>query len=1323
MIENPKGLLGYENDLTPELNPETPVVAQEEIPDADFDDKLRDTLYDSAVWGLFRKSAVLRDLPDEHDYKVTQEQIDEVQKKLSGDYDATYWVCSNARSDAQLERLTKMKIEDLERRKRVDNSDIGLDTFGTVIGAVFDPINYVPLFGTAGKVASVSRYLKLAAGNATVNILERGITQNVTGYSQNYVASAILGALGGGVIPFGIDMVNKGFRKGAEAAEQILTDATTMTKHADAVAKGTKAPNQTNNIDDFVADLNKKHDPTFIEVVDDIEVRNAISPERGVFVVSLDDAKKLAASRGIELDELAKGVFDDESGKTFLIKDNLSGAEDLRKTLLHEQGSHGLKYVLPQETYKRILAELRSRLLNNPSDAMKRAVKRAGGDADLEEVLGYLAEELKPSNPLMRNIKKNLDKSLNAMGFKGRLSDEDFVDILTKSSKHYAEGQKGYRVLSDGSCVFNGFHYSKKNLLNPEELSFVDKVITGDNAIKNGLYRVLKWYSKKAAFHATPWSVASESQSPTLQRFIKQMLMNPYMGKSDLGVLPAEYRKSQISRKGMTLWNDYMKARHKALVKFEKLRNAPKQVFNEQVVKAYNAKYANNTSGLLDTKLMDGVEEAVECLHAYREYILEVAQDPKKFVGEGEALLSKDWYKYDDEFYRIMDDSKYIEMFNLFKTEGAFRDFLYKYARAAVKEDVVRQQLEDKFTILWRRESEKAKKLGKELPERQEVTDEILQMELDKQCFEWADGIADRGASQKHAASNSIAKSIDSVDCFKHRLPMDTSVEMMLPNGNAFSFDNNLRSYDLDTFIPLLTNRVSGEIAASSMFVKGGKLSYKNPLGFMDEVDNNFAGQRSLIEGELKQLVNAGKITQSDMQRDLKAFDFARDHLRGVMTSTEAHGYTDALARTLNNLAYARNGGNMTLNQLGEIAGTIAHEGLKAIADVSPAFGKMVTDYRMGKGSEDMVQEAVLETFGDSAQRYTFLNGNSTSSKLFRMAGTDNAWSRAGDVVGGGIKTMGSFVSYVTKFDRLTSNMINSIQKHSIIDLTMWVNGKEFPAYRDPFSDKRLAAVGLGSKTDIDNFRASLKPFLQMNEKGQLIGMDIKGLRSSDPDLFMQYYALLENQTLRCITMPTIGNTVMLKETSPFWRVFFMFKDFTMRSTHSQTLRTLSNGECDDYLAWVYSSMVNTGLVAGLAYGKAWALHSDNENKRKQFLERSLSFENLARSFIVRSSHGSILSPLNDLAEAGGVFDNSIRTTVDRTKFANSDAMTVGKVLTQLPAVDAALDLRDAGLSLADGQITQKDLRQLLELCPMQNFIPMMYLREELVKNSNFPRK
>ena len=68
--------------------------------------------------GAFRTAGTLKDAPDDDTFTLTQEDIDAVQKELGGDYSATLWVAQNARSATQLAKLTRMKKEDLERRKK-----------------------------------------------------------------------------------------------------------------------------------------------------------------------------------------------------------------------------------------------------------------------------------------------------------------------------------------------------------------------------------------------------------------------------------------------------------------------------------------------------------------------------------------------------------------------------------------------------------------------------------------------------------------------------------------------------------------------------------------------------------------------------------------------------------------------------------------------------------------------------------------------------------------------------------------------------------------------------------------------------------------------------------------------------------------------------------------------------------------------------------------------------------------------------------------------------------------------------------------------------
>lgn len=1301
-------------------NPVAPIVEQEEPEEASFWDKTENTLYDSALWGAFRTAAAKKDLPDEDNYKLTQEDIDRVQKEL-GDYTATLWVCQNANSPAQLERLIRMKKEDLERNKRVEESSVDWNTAGTLLGLFLDPLNYVPVLGATGKLGSVARYAKMAAGASIGNLVDRGLAQAASGYRQDYPMAALMGAVGGAGIPMALDLLGKGFSKATKAVgEQLYGEATNTIIDAEKLAKGERLSTERTNVKEFIDSLTQVHDKAFVKSIKDAGVAGQIRPKHNVFVVSKENAKKIVEGRGWEFDDNAKGFFDDETGVTVLIKENLSGNEDIRKTLLHERGAHGLKYVLSPNDYAKVLAELRFRINNNPSPAIERAIKRAGGNADAEEVLGYLAEEMKPSNPLMRKIHKAMDKGLNALGFKGRLSDDDFIDILTKGAKHYAEGQQGYRVLKDGACEYKGIHYSKKNLFNPQQITMA---ATFEN-FKEGAEDTFNNVLKRTALYATPYSVCSTSMSKTLKDIASKLVASPYMDKLN-GAIPAEVYKDNMRYHAEHMINNYMKVRDEALVRLQKLSADAKYDYNEAVIRAYNAKNAGNTAATVSHQFPPEVMKGVAELEKLREYMRELLTDPSKYLGEGYGLLPHDWYNYSDEFFRWIDEGKHAKLLVDFKNKKELAKELHKYCYKFGKKDVVRKQIEDEMTAVWRKECEKAKAKGQPLPEAPKLSEDAFLQEYDKRARECAMGWVDLGASELEKTANFNMTKIGSLDCLKYRFPLDTSGEMVI-RGNMFSFDNNLRSYDIDSFLNPLVNRLTGEVSLTTVFPKDTKTIFANPLGFVEQIDYNLQGMKAVVDAELEDLVQRRQITKDQKANDLKAFDFMCDKLRSMPIAEHPHTLLDAAARTLNSYAYARNSGNMVFNQLGEISGTLAYAGYGALFDLMPGLGKIVTEARMGRGSVEMLEDARLATFGDEGYRYIFGNAGDSSSRIYRDILNDTRTAKALDKVAGFANLTSNLMSKVTGFQKLTETMIQSAQKQTMIDLAKWVNGKEFPSYRNPFSKKKLEAIGLKYANSASDFREALKPYIVLDKSGNLVDFNIKALRQNDPDLYMQYYMLMTNQVKRCITMPSIGSTNMLKESNPFWRVFFMFKDFAMRATHTQTLRILSNHEKDDALAALYSMATNTAVVVGLAYAHSKLdYHKGNEYAQKKYMQEYLKPEALGYIALMRSSvPGTALSPLNDILEAT---DNtpvpSIRSTTNRYKRSKGANERVGDYLMQLPAIKTGTDSIKSAIDLTKipaGEYTRKDFNNLLKLLPGQNFIGIMGLRDELL---NLPKE
>lgn len=1311
-------------------NPVAPVVEQEETEEADTWDKFEDTLYDSALWGAFRTAAAKKDLPDQEGYKLTQEDIDQVQQEL-GDYSATLWVCQNANSPAQLARLIRMKKEDLERRKRVEESDIGFSTFGTVLGFAFDPLNYIPALGAAGKLGSAARYAKLAAGAAVGNIVDRGLAQAASGYRQDYPMAALMGAIGGAGIPMALDLMGKGFSKASKAVgEQVYGETTNIIIDSEKLAKGERVSLERANTEEFVSSLTQLHDKKFVKEIKDAEIAGQIRPKNNVYVLSKEDARKVVEGRNWEFDENAKGFFDDESGVTVLIKENLSGNEDIRRTLLHERGAHGLKYVLSENDYNKVLADLRFRINNNPSPAMQRAIKRAGGNADAEEVLGYLAEEMKTSNPLMRNIYKAMNKGLNALGVKGRLTDEEFIDILTKGAKHYAEGQKGYRVLGDGGVEYKGLHYSKKNLFNPENMEMAARFAQLKDDVKDFAVGNVEKLFKRTKLFATPYSQCSTSQSKTLRGINERLINSPYM-ETKSAEIPAEVYKDNMRFQSEHLLNNYFQKRNEAMVRLQKFSADAKYNYNEMVVKAYNAKHAGNMAAYVGDEFPPEVLAGVAELEKLRNYQLELLVDPQRKLGAGYGLMDENgWQAFDSEFYRWIDNSKHAELLSSFKSKAEAAKELTKYCIKYGKKDIIRQQIEKERQAKWAQACEEAKAKGEPLPEKPEaLSEDAFMKEYERRAEDCARGWVDLGVSDVTANVN--LDEIGTLGCLRYRFPMDTSGSLELSNGNLFSFDDNLRSYDIDTYMPALINRISGEVSLTTVFPKDAKTIFVNPLGFTQKVNYDLEGQRRVIKAELEDAVQRRQITVGDMADDLQAFDFMTAKLRGFPMSEYPQTLWDAGARTLNNFAFARNSGNMVLNQLGEVGGTIGYAGIRALFDLFPYAKRLVTEAQLGKASMDTIEEARLATFGDEGYKFIFGNANDSSSRVYRDLMNESRASHFWDKLGGVANTSASAMSKLTGFQKLTENMIQSAQRQVMIDIVRWVNGKDFTGWQNPFSTKKMEGAGLVYGNSVQSFREGLKKYLVLDKQGNLVSFDVQALRKENPDLYMQYYRVLENQVRRCINMPTIGSSNMLKESGAGWRVFFMFKDFVMRAVHSQTIRAMSIREADDALAASFSLLTNLAVVLAPVYLRSkYIFNKDNEYNHEKYMKEYLNPVSLGYVALMRSPYtGSALSPIADVAETFGMSPvPSIRTTTNRYRRQKNTDEVLGSMITQLPAVKTGTDLIGAPLNIGkkaftNDRYTRRDWDELLKLLPGQNHIAIMKLRDELLDTTDLPKR
>lgn len=1314
-----------------QLNPLAPLEVQrieepkQPIEEATFEDKFFNSLYDSAIWGTFRTFAARKDLPDDDSFKLTQADIDSIQKELGGDYAATLYVCQNARSAAQLRRLTEMKKADIERKKRVDASSADGNTLGTIAGSLLDPLNLIPLAGVAGKVGKLARYARLAGANAAFNVVERSATEKLTGYQQNLPMAALTGALAGGVIPLGFDIAGKVLSKTVKAGRDLMGQGLALKDTSDALANGTKAPNQVLSAQEFLSRLQKVHDVNFTTQIADKALSKRLSPKKGVYITSLKDIQQIYKEYGVDVPDNAKAVYNDGTNTAVLIKDNITDLSEVEKLIWHEKGAHGLRYILKEKEYNALIDKVRDKMQNNPSPAMKRAMAKAEGSKNPDEILGYLVEEAKPSNPLMKALRKSVNRAFNAAGFKGRISDDELIDIVKAAAKANMDNEKGYRILADGSTIYHGVHFSQNNPVNPSIVARNTKDSLAD-------------WARRSAIIAAPYTLARNSLSKVMRSFGEAMMLNPYMDKA-ISRIPVEEYKRQIVSKLNPYINDYHKIRHEYILKqlpvFGRFSESMKVDFDKAVTICYNATYGNNRAAHIGEQFDPLVLQAAKVQKELRDTLVDIAQNFDKMTGGlGNNLLPKEWKNIDDETWRFINGDKLASFICQFKDgkKGAI-DFLAEYAKVAAKRDIIKQQLEEKALREWQQEAQRLGKKGLPAPQKpQPITDTQLEEEIEKMAKDWAVGIVDHNTHNRGASIRDLTDGAKSLPNFRHRMPMDTSTVIKSPHGIDFSFDNVLREFDFDRTVPYLCNRIAGE-ASLSTYLKNTTRKAEDFFGNVINVQDNVANKRREIEMELNNARDNGLLSESDVKQELETFDYVISKIRGVDTEYKAKTYGDAYAELLTNTSFFQNGGLMGINQLGELSGLMAHCGIDSLFDIMPGIGRTLRDIQYGKEFNRNMDEVTLDVMGDEVSKYIWHSVDATSSRSFRdVAAHNSQLASAMDSLGGYVRTMDSAINTLSGLPKLEYAMRQSARKQTVIDVVKWASGKEFSKWRNPLSIGKREAAGI---IDEKAFREALKPYLRFDKDGKLSSFDYKALEKADPDTAIRFRTLVDNQSNRAVTSSnTLGDANLLKGTSPFWRVFFQFKDFTMRAMHTQTVRALKNHELDDFLSFGFSILTTAAATLMTQYAKAYTRYRKESERQEALKETRLDSGNFWANILIRTPMTSPLTTGNDLLDMVGLSPlENVRTTINRPPKTKKNVLDntddyVGQAITQLPAVTSGVDaaktlVKPAKDMYNKGRLSKEDIRLITNTTIGRTTLPFIYLREELLKNSTRQEK
>lgn len=1268
--------------------------------------------------------------------KVTQADVDYVKAALPDDPATQSFILMNGRDSEEIKWLTTQKLEQQERRRKIEQYNDGciltIANAGRLLGGLADPLNLVPV-GAAfnglkitariGKmIYSTSKIAKVATKAATVGIVNvpvtitddalreqfGGVQIGIKDYGWDaamaFAGGAVLGGIGGVFNPKVLRSPH--LKKIATTADHTET-------------KGIRGAADLDNDairNETIKDALSLHDKNYGSTIKS-KYYGKLENNKRVVAMKFDDAKALVARKaGIDIPDNAKSFYVPNEDYTILLTDRLKPTE-VDIVLAHEYAVHaGLKNLFGEQDYVKLLDDVDK--LSNKDGHIFNEARRLSNSYDPEEILAYAVEHDMLPKGFTSRIKGLVNRGLKREGLSSKITQEQVKDLLMQQAESQREVNSGFHFNDDGTTAFAGIKFSQDNPLNPQiwrAFYALEQPVmkTTQGMLPKFTRNIGKWFENNVIFR-TPYGMMINSSSNTLRRFASQLTDDVRgRGLGNVRTISAETNKQRIIGQLSVPYLDYANVRQRWMIKNVK---AP-QAFDKLVIQAYNAKYAGNKANIAQ-EFPDEVNAAVEQLKRYRDLQLELGKRSATDVGsKSNNLIEEDWAPIDEELWRNVDGDMRQKFLAMFNTEDEAKEFLTNYYKSYAKRDVIRAKMERAID----KENKRIQEYNDSIPEGSERKPKpLLKKNIkDKDIDKWLD------EHVPHAVDFIIKRNFDiedksnlgnigNLNFFKERIPIDTTGVLKMPNGKEFSFDNNLRSYDLDTTIQKNMNRFAGE------------LSVKNVFNNQDSLDKFL----SKVQNELKLSVEDGRLNKGRADREYKETVNLINELRGIRPDRDINEQMGALVHIMRKLAYMKNGANMGFAQLGELGGAIAYGGISKVFSVFKPLNTLVENAKWGKITADEIRDVERQMFGASMESQIFSINYGDRALRDVLTEKDSIVNKALTTVGDVVSNASKITSAINMLPKMTDSMVRSMRTQTIMDSLAWANGEKVSLLRNPFSKAKLRASHISAK-DAKRIQDNLKKYSTYQD-GDLIKLDVEAFQKADPVSFAKWYGMIQTQSERAIISGSrLGNRNILKDKNLLNQLLFQFKDYSLRSINANTMRALTTRDLDDAIATMMSIVTNLGAYAVKAGATLAMMKAIGEDEKAQeYYDRMFSNNNLARAAIFRSAMiGSPISFFNDFMEAGrlntGILDfsqGSVRTTVSHSSYGQADTVGefAGNVIEQLPALQQAQSLFDI-VSYFANEGNKKDFRNFLKAMPIPQWFPITTYLNKIVDDSSYP--
>lgn len=437
-------------------------------------------------------------------------------------------------------------------------------------------------------------------------------------------------------------------------------------------------------------------------------------------------------------------------------------------------------------------------------------------------------------------------------------------------------------------------------------------------------------------------------------------------------------------------------------------------------------------------------------------------------------------------------------------------------------------------------------------------------------------------------------------------------------------------------------------------------------------------------------------VSKSKIRRTLKAFDEILNDIQGI--PREEFSIFGKSMDMLGKYNVIRLMGAAVYNQITEWGQILGSMGLRATMDAVPEVASIRRSMLDGTLNHEVLEEL---------QAFTGQFGSEIQARISRF-NTD--W----------VKNMGNapLARKLDKLDSMLDKGVEGLLKYSGMTPSMNFQ-KEAQAVAmfntlyemahgtkprtDAFNPKRLAWMGVTEK-DFQEIMGNLREYAKASAVGKVnkYSVDFAKWQKNNPESYGNFMLMMLRESERTIQENKLASRIPFTGTT-VGKALTQFMGFSLHAWDKSMLYAWNHKDVTTLTTLMWGTFLSTLIYMTRTY--ADSLGYDGE-KRKEFLEKRLSFPQIVANSVGRLPQASITPDLVDTFSPYAVFSGR-RTTSDASGFFANPAV---------QGMDAFISMYKnvflAGTD-EDAQITERDIRAYKNLLPFAKFwgLSQMYDR------------